>query len=399
VSRAAITAGVLAATAAAAPAHAGGFAVAEQTTTSSGTGGAGAARDDEAGAAWTNPAALADGGGIRAGLGVTLAHASVDAEAMDGSWAATTEGGWKTPPQLQLSGAFGPWAAGVAVGVPFGSGVSWPADWAGRHEIVRTDLQVIRIAPFAAARFGRIRVAAGVHLDVARLQVARRLDFIDVDGDVALDLDGTGLGFDAAIFVDVTPALAVGATYKSRTSVDLAGGADFTAPDAFADKTPDQPATTSITLPDRIAIGARWRRGAWTALADAEVLAWSTYDALVIDFSHAATPDVTQRADWHTTVGARGGAEYAATRTLTARAGLAWDPSPAPTATLAPSTPDSSRFSLTAGATWRLTPRIAIDAFFEQLFLLGAETMSPDSIQARYGGHAQLLGVGVRVER
>src|SRR5512134_4029232 len=94
---------ILFAVAAAGPAHAGGFALGEQTTTSSGTGGAGAARDDEAGAAWTNPAALADGGGLRLGLGIMFAHPAVDAEAMDGSWSASTDGGWATPPQLQAS--------------------------------------------------------------------------------------------------------------------------------------------------------------------------------------------------------------------------------------------------------------------------------------------------------
>jgi long-chain fatty acid transport protein len=380
-------------------AHAGGFAVSEQTTTSSGTGGAGAARDDEAGAAWTNPAALADGGGLRVGLGLTLAHPVVDAEAMDGSWQSSTESRWATPPQLQASWAFGRWAAGVAVGVPYGSGVTWPSDWPGRHEIVRTELQVIRVAPFVAARLGRVRVAAGLHVDAARLQLARRLDFIDVEGDVVIDMDGRGLGADVAVYVDATPALAFGLTYKSRTAIDLEGGADFTTPDEFSAKTPDQYASTSITTPDRFALGARWRRDRWAALADAEVTLWSTYDTLVIDFAHDATPDVTQRPDWHTTVGLRGGGEYAATERLTARAGLAWDPSPAPASTLAPTSPDSSRFSLTAGATVRVTPTVSVDGFFEQLFLLGAETMSPDATAARYGGQAQLFGVSVRVER
>jgi hypothetical protein len=46
-----------------------------------------------------------------------------------------------------------------------------------------------------------------------------------------------------------------------------------------------------------------------------------------------------------------------------------------------------------------MTPAVAIDAFFEQLFLRGAETTSPDELAARYGGQAQLFGVAVRVER
>jgi long-chain fatty acid transport protein len=384
--------------AAAAPARAGGFAVGEQTATAAGTAGAGAARDDEAGAAWTNPAALADGGGLRLALGLVIARPAVDAEAMDGSWQAATERGWVTPPHLQASFARDRWAAGVAVGVPFGSGVTWPVDWPGRFEIVKTDLRVLRVAPFVAWSFGRVRVAAGPHLDAGRLQVGRQLDFIDTEGTVAIDLDGRGFGAHAAVHVVATPALAFGLTYKSRTRLALSGGADFTAPAAFAGRTPDQPASSSIVLPDRIAFGARWRRGRWTALADAELYAWGTYDQLVIDFSNESTPDVVRATDWRTTVAARAGAEVVATSRLVARAGVAWDPSPAPRATLAPTSPDSNRLALTAGATWRATRTVAVDAFFEQLFLLGAEAMNPDALAARYGGQAQLFGAAVRLE-
>ena len=55
-------------------AQAGGLAVAEQNAVSAGTGGAGAGRDDDAGAAWHAPAALADGGGWRVGLSLAFAH-------------------------------------------------------------------------------------------------------------------------------------------------------------------------------------------------------------------------------------------------------------------------------------------------------------------------------------
>ena len=58
-------------------AHAGGLAVGEQNAVSAGTAGAGAARDDDPGAAWHDPAALADGGGWRVGFSLVGAHPSV----------------------------------------------------------------------------------------------------------------------------------------------------------------------------------------------------------------------------------------------------------------------------------------------------------------------------------
>src|SRR5262245_2645274 len=97
-------------------AYAGGLAVGEQNAVSSATGGAGAGRDDDAGAAWHAPAALADDGGLRLGLSLALARPSLEARGDD--WNANTESKWSTPPHLDASFAKDRWAAGIAIGVP-----------------------------------------------------------------------------------------------------------------------------------------------------------------------------------------------------------------------------------------------------------------------------------------
>ena len=110
---------------------------------------------------------------------------ALDARSLErGAWSTANEAAWSTPPHLDVSVARGRWAAGIALGVPFGSGVAWPSDWVGRHEAVRSQLQVFRAAPFFAWRAGRVRVSGGVHLDAGSLEVERRLDFIDTEGDV-----------------------------------------------------------------------------------------------------------------------------------------------------------------------------------------------------------------------
>ena len=154
-------------------AQAGGFAVTEQTAASAGTGGAGVARDDDPGAAWHQPAALADGKGLRLDLSLIFARPSLQARALDGSWSEDNEAAWATPPHLDISYARGRYAAGISLGIPFGSGVTWPTDWEGRHEIIASDLKVFRAAPFVAWSFGKLRVAAGAHVDFGRLQIQR----------------------------------------------------------------------------------------------------------------------------------------------------------------------------------------------------------------------------------
>lgn len=379
---------------ASAPALAGGYAVSEQSAVAGGTGGASTARDGDSGAAWYNPAALADGGGLRLGLGVLAAAAQLSATGE--GFSTDSEGGLKTPPQLHASYATGDLVLGVAAGVPFGSGVRWPSDWAGRHEIIASQITVFRLAPFVGYRLGRLRLASGVHVDLGRLQVERGLDFIDAEGDVAIDLDGTAVGLDLSAFVDVRDDLAVGLSYKSRGAMRLEGAADFDAPDEFSLKAVDQTAAARLTTPDRITAGVAYRAARWRALADLEITTWSVNDELVIDFERDATGEARQVNDWSTGVAVRGGGELDVTPATTARGGLLIDVSPARVETLTPSSPDSHRIGATAGVSQKLGRDVSLDAFYEYLQLLGRDAANMDSLPARYGGHAHLLGVGVR---
>jgi long-chain fatty acid transport protein len=383
-------------------ARAGGFAVAEQSASAGGTGGTGAAREDDPSAAWYNPAALADGGGLRLGGGVIAAMSSLRAEAMDGSWSTDSETGVSPLPSLQASYADGRFAAGVSLGVPFGASVAWPEDWPSRHEIIASRLVVVRTAPFVAWRHRRFRVAAGPHLDAGQMSIRRTLDFVDSEGDVELSLRGAGVGFHLAGFARVVDRpdsrLDLGLAYKSRTRLGLSGEADFTSPDAFSMKTADQPAESALTMPDRVTAGAAWSRGRLTLLLDLELAAWQVHEEIAIDFEREETPDVVQPADWHATVAVRAGAEWRQDG-WTGRAGLYRDPAPSPADRLGPSSPDSTRIGGSLGVGRALTGGLAVDGFWGFLQLAGRDSENPESMPARYGGRAHMVGLGVRYQR
>ncbi len=376
-------------------AYAGGTAVAQQNAVAAGTGGAGAARDDHAGAAWYDPAALADGGGLRVGFMLALARPSLQARSNDGSWSADTDSKWKTPVHLDASYAQDRWAAGLAIGAPFGGGVTWPTTWEGSTQAVRSDLLVLRAAPFFAYNLGAIRVGGGLHLDAGRLQVQRNLDFIDTEGDVRLDMSGQGIGAHASLFWQPAANVGVGAAFRSRTKITFDGNANFTAPDAFAGKTPDQQAKTTMTLPDQLVIGGRWQIGSLAVLGDLEYTNWSVNERTEVDFSNESTPSAMQPNDWHDTLAVRTGAEH--TRgALIVRGGAYYDPSPVPAAHLTPTAPDSTRVAATAGASYQIAPAWAADLFAEHMWLLRRETTSVDTMPASYGGTALVIGAGVR---
>ncbi len=376
--------------------HAGGYAIGEQSVVAAGTGGASTARDDDAGAAWYNPAALADGGGWRVGINVALAMSRLDAADPDGAWRTQTEGGVAPVPNLHLAWADGAWAAGASVGVPFGGNVRWPDGWEGSHEIVASQLQVVRVAPFVGWRRGQVRVAGGVHVDLAHMAIERGLDFVDTEGDVLIDLRGAGVGADLSAWADLG-AVDVGLSYKSRTTVSLDGEADFTAPDAFAMKLVDQGASSALRLPDRVALGAAYQRGNATAYADLEVTAWGVNQEQVIDFDEEQTPSARQVNDWHLTTALRAGVEWRRGAT-TARAGGYYDPTPTRAERLAPSSPDSSRLGVSVGASRALSRGLTLDVFYGYMHLLGQTAQNDEALMASYGGRAQFFGLALRVD-
>jgi long-chain fatty acid transport protein len=376
-------------------AHAGGTAVGQQNAVSAGTGGAGAARDDDPGAAWHDPAALADGGGMRLGISLALAHPTLQARGADGTWTTDSANAWATPPHIDASLAHDKWAVGMALGVPFGGGVTWPRPWPGATQAVGTDLMVLRAAPFAAYRLGPVRVAGGMHFDAGRLQIQRDLDFIDMNGDVRIDLAGQGVGVDASLYYQPRADVSIGLVYRSHTTITFDGNANFTAPDAFSEKTPDQTAQTAMTLPAQVVLGTRWKHGNLTALGDLEYTRWSVNERTEVDFAAEATPTVIQMNDWHNTVTIRAGAEWQRDE-LTARVGGYYDPSPVPAEHLTPTAPDGSRVAFTAGAGYRISPAWSADAFAEQMWILRRDTTSVDTMPASYGGTAVVFGLGVR---
>ena len=374
-------------------AHAGGLAVTEQNAVSAGTAGAGAARDNDPGDAWHDPAALAAGGGWRVGFSLIGAKPSVTTTSAAGT--TDSAAAWQTPPHLDASFAQGHFVAGLAVGVPFGGGITWPQTWPGSTEAVQTQLMDIRTAPFVGYRIGKLRIAAGAHVDAARLQISRNLDFIDTLGDVKLDMAGHGYGIDASAYYPASDAVSLALAYRSRTKIDFSGNANFTAPDAFSEKTPDQHASTSMTMPDQLVLGAAWHIRSITALGEVEYTRWSVDPETTVHFEMPQTPEAVQVNGWKNTFTVRGGAEWQRDE-LTVRGGAYYDPSPVPTAHLTPSSPDSTRLGVTAGASYRLAPAWSADAFAEYMKLLSRDTTSEDTMPASFGGSAVVVGAGVR---
>jgi long-subunit fatty acid transport protein len=377
-------------------AHAGGFEVAQQSAVAGGTGHASTARPGDPAAAWFDPAALADDGGLRVALGAAVAAVTVRAEWAEGD--AVSDNALGTPPHLYASWSGHHVLAGVAANTAFAGGARWPDDSALRFESQETSPRFFRVAPFVGGRVGKLQVAGGLHVDTGGLGIRKATDHVTEEGTATIALRATGVGADASVYVAATEALSVGLSWKGRTRLPLAGEVDFDVPAPFAPALPDQTVSADWTLPDRLALGAAWTGASWRVLADVVYTAWSVNDALVLDFADPATDDVTQQNDWRDSVAVRGGGEVDVSW-ATLRLGGYAETAPSPVTTLGPSSPDGPRVGGTLGVGACLSDVFRVDAFGEVLRVLPRTSTAPNGPPAAtYQGLAGVGGLTVALE-
>jgi long-chain fatty acid transport protein len=175
-----------------------------------------------------------------------------------------------------------------------------------------------------------------------------------IGGDVRLAAGTWGYGFNVAGLYKVYPGrLHVALTYRSRVKLDFTGRANFSPTNQdFAPVLPDQGGTAAITLPDIITVGVMGRPRSDLALSfDANIVLWSTYDRIPIDFQTA--PDLAIVPNGRNTFTLRGGADWtfpARWPGLHLRGGLIYDRSAIPSTNLGPGLPDSDRIDVALGA-------------------------------------------------
>jgi long-chain fatty acid transport protein len=221
-----------------------------------------------------------------------------------------------------------------------------------------------------------------------------------VGGDVRLAGGTWGYGFNVAALYKIHPGrLHAALTYRSRVKLGFDGHANFNPanPD-FAPVLPDQPGTASITLPDMITVGVMGRVRPDLALTfDANLVLWSTYDRVDIDFQTA--PDRAIVPNGRNTFTLRAGADWtfpARWPGLHLRGGLIYDRSAIPSSNLGPVLPDANRIDVALGAGYG-RGHIRGDLGYLLVYFLPADATGQEGPVGTYRTIAHLLGLTVGV--
>jgi long-chain fatty acid transport protein len=287
-------------------------------------------------------------------------------------------------------------SVGVGVYSAFGIGIAWPEGWLGRESTIEASLQTLALNPTVAFRLGReVSLAAG--FDAVRGAV----DFTSglpepIGGTARLGGGGWGYGFNLGLQYRVVPEhFHLAAAFRSRVKLELDGRADFDVanPD-FARRLPDQPGSATITLPDIVTLGAMLRPHPNLSLTlDANIVTWSTYDRVDIDFESA--PDHSLVPNGRTTVTLRSGVDYRLPGGFHARGGLIFDRGAIPEQNLGPALPDANRIDVTFGLGYE-TRHLDLDVGYMIVkFLPSESTTGHEGPEGTYHTLAELVALTV----
>lgn len=358
----------------------------EQNARALALGGAGAGRADDASAVFFHPAGITHLYGSNAQVGGALAAGTARFNAF-GAADGEQEGRAEFDGALYLTHAIAARVtAGLAVNSPWGLETAWenPDAFVGRFRATESRLGAVLFNPILAWQLDPAwSVAAGVDVlhatfELARVEQDPALSALGGGGPIALararlNLDGTGIGWNAAVAFHPAPAFAAGLQFRDEIPVDFNGIAAFTvvAPaelrafprpghdqtiGAFLDATyVAQTARTALVFPRQAAVGAAYAPlDRLRVAAELQWVQWSAADDLALAFADTTLAD-TVGFDYHDVWTLRAGAEYRVRPDLLARLGVARRPSPAPATAVTPLLPDADRLSLSAGIgySWR----------------------------------------------
>lgn len=307
--------------------------------------------------------------------------------------------------------------AGFGLFVPYGLETDWPETFEGRFLGYKSVVQGIYLQPTLAFRLNdRIGIGAGVDVSHLHVQLNQHADLSTVPlpapappgatfanlgiptgtdfADAELTGGGWNLGFNLGIHFQATEKLSFGVRYLSRqkieidngkveftqisTGITLAAGNPFGVPagtplDAILTPRflPDstlgnQNASTAITLPDQIVLGAAYQlTPKFKVLFDYQRVNWKVFDELVLNFELAGQRTLVE--SYRASNGYRIGGEYAWRPSTTFRAGFLTHTAAAPDQTVTPNLPEGPRSELTLGLGTRLTGALRIDLAYQYI--------------------------------
>jgi long-chain fatty acid transport protein len=167
----------------------------------------------------------------------------------------------------------------------------------------------------------------------------------------------------------------------------------------------------SVRTPAVLTLSAARDIQNWTLKGSVQVNFWDSFNQLSVFMPQAFATNSTIQTHWKNTWLGAIGADYRINTHWTVRGGFAYDETPTSDTYRDPRIPDSDRFWLSAGASYRLNKNLSFDGVYTHIFMknqtvdvtqasgqsaTNSVPLEVNTASASFKGHADIVGLAVR---
>ena len=369
--------------------QAAGFSLTEYSVKGMGSSYAGTTSGiDEPATLYWNPAGLTRLSGTQFAAGAVLVDFSADFRDNGSSRTVPTRSGLISIPASgergESSGLFvtpniylthaldAHWVLGLGVHAPFGFETNYDKDWVGRYQAIKSGITTVDINPSLAYRINpQWSIGAGVSAQYVDATLTNAIFTGGPDGLVKLKADDWSIGYNVGLMFEPNADTRLGLSWRSAIKHHLEGSRELSKMGALNGKVG---AETRVEMPANVALGLRHRLTDRLALmGDLVWTGWSSFSELRVEFDDGSPDDLTS-SNWNNNIRVSLGAEYQLRPQWQLRGGVMFDQTPVPgPQERSPRIPDADRYWISAGASWQVSPAIAIDFAYSHLFFADAD--------------------------
>ncbi len=324
------------------------------------------------------------------------------------------------------------WKLGIGVGAPFGLKTEYSADWLGRFQGIKSDLQTVNINPTLAWRVNdKVSLGLGLnyqHLDAeltsavptvastfggvlpvagaaTAIAAANAIPAANAEGNVAISGTDSAWGYNFGGMFKLSNQTRLGIAYRSSIEYHVSGTANFSGipaglPAAVAAGLASGGVGLDIKMPDSVSLALNHQLNSkWTLLGDVSWTGWAKISELKIVRDNGATLNLTPE-NFRNTLRAGFGASYRYNDRWTSKVGIAYDQTPVNDTDRTVRLPDSDRTWLAIGAQYRPTKNYTLDIGYTHLFMKDApinqnagSTAAFGLVRGTYKNSVDILGV------
>ena len=412
-------------------AHGAGFALYEQGVSGLGNAYAGAAAvAEDSTTVWWNPAGMSR---LPKGKHVAIAGAAImPSWKFENNGSAVATG---TNPALNGSGGdagdtayvpsaffamdFGDrWNFGVGISVPFGLKTEYDANWIGRFQGIKSEVQTVNINPAVSYKVSdALSVGFGINYQQGKIDILTGVNLGFLPGLAGreaqnqVNLDGDAWGFNVGALFNVGPATRAGIHYRSSLDYKLDGNAEFfgvPAPAAVNPALQNGNIKFDLKTPDNLAVSVAHRMNdKLELLGDVTWWHWSKIKSIPVvrtDGPLAGSTLSSLNFNFDDSYRLSIGANYKLSQPWTLKVGLAYDQTPVPNAeSRTVRLPDSDRYWFSGGAKYQMSKAGVLDIGYTYIHASDADINNrqnnPAALQfngnvvGTYTAHVHVLGV------